>query len=336
MMRSKKEGEMKNIIGVVENATSAHLKGFICIPKNAQLPELTVYVDSKMVGVVSYGEERELPFAVKAYICREFGYVFSRPLVGKHVVSVRTPDRVDIQNSPFLYCSDSLSNCFKNTSEIKAALSQTFVSGDGIEIGALDNPFPLSGDARVKYLDRMESDKLREQYPELLNKNIVNVDIVDDGESLASVSNDSQKFIIASHFFEHAKNPILFLFSCLRVLKVGGIILLVIPDKRHTFDIDRPLTSFDHIDLDYKFGHDAQKHEHFNEIAYFQKKLTGEDAIKEIERMDKSDYSYHWHVWTSNSFLYCISSIVEKYTTDLEIILFLKGKGEFYLVLMKK
>ena len=198
---------MNGIIGIVENCTSVSVTGFVCIPKHSAPPELTVVVNSKLSGTASYGKNRELPLAVQTYYCREFKYAFANPIIGKSVISVKYANNTDLKNSPYLYCSDSLSNFYRNTSEIKAALSQTFISGSGIEIGALDNPFPVVDTVRVTYIDRMKADELREQYPELADKNIVNVDIVDDGESLASLENDSQNFIIASHFFEHAKNP---------------------------------------------------------------------------------------------------------------------------------
>lgn len=326
---------MKNIIGVIESCSSSSISGFVCIPNNAHRPNLDIFIDNIQVGVASYGEQRKLPFAIRSCTCHEFQYVFNQGMAGKRTISVKTVDGKELQNSPYLYCSDSLTNIFKNTTEIKAALSQTFISGKGIEIGALDNPFPATNKTEVKYVDRMNVCELRKQYPELAHKNLVDVDIVTDGESLATIEDDSQNFIIASHFFEHVKNPIKFLLSCARVLNAGGILLLIVPDKRHTFDIDRPLTSIEHIELDYQHGHETQQQQHFNEIVYFQKKLTGEAASKEIERMCNSNYSYHWHVWTSNSFLHCLSSITEKYTKNLETVLFLKGKGECSIVLMK-
>lgn len=326
---------MKNIIGAIEECTSTRIKGFICAPIDTKPPRLFIYLDNSEEGYARYTGEKQLTRPLSSHKCFEFHFEFSKALVQKSIVNVKIDATVDLQNSPYVYCPDSLSNVLKNTGEIKSALSQTFLSGTGLEIGALASPFPLKDGVSIKYVDRMDNAALRMQYPELNQTNLVNVDIIDDGEALSSIDTDSQDFIIACHFFEHAKDPVRFLLSSLRILKHGGILLLVVPDKRHTFDINRPLTSIEHLILDHENGHERQQNEHFQEIVYHQKQMQGEEALQEIERMSKSNYSYHWHVWTSNSFLQCISTLIERYNMSLEVIFFLKGKGEFYIVLMK-
>ena len=61
-------------------------------------------------------------------------------------------------------------------------------------------------------------------------------------ESLATIPDGSQDFVIADHFIEHCQDPISALTIHFRVLKTGGILYMAVPDKRFTFDKDRPVT----------------------------------------------------------------------------------------------
>jgi SAM-dependent methyltransferase len=119
------------------------------------------------------------------------------------------------------------------------AIAARFLRGDGLEIGALHNPLPVPSGARVRYVDRMPVSELERQYPELRGKALVPVDVIDDGERLASVPDASVDFVIANHFLEHCQDPIGALGTMFRAVRPGGIVYLAIPDKRFTFDVDR-------------------------------------------------------------------------------------------------
>ena len=60
----------------------------------------------------------------------------------------------------------------------------------------------------VRYVDRMWTDELRREYPELANWDLTQVDVVDDGEKLATIADESQDFIVANHFLEHTEDPV--------------------------------------------------------------------------------------------------------------------------------
>ena len=82
----------------------------------------------------------------------------------------------------------------------RGAIADIYIKGAGIEIGALHSPLPVPKQAKVKYVDRMSVADLRKHYPEKKTSNLVAVDIVDNGETLAMLANDSQDFVIANHF----------------------------------------------------------------------------------------------------------------------------------------
>ena len=138
------------------------------------------------------------------------------------------------------------SGCHQNVSE-RNRVAEPFIKGKGLEIGALHNPLKVPPGVQVQYLDRMTVEELRAHYPELHSEKLVAVDIVDDGEKLSKVQSATQDFVIANHFLEHCQNPLLAIENMLRVVKAGGILFLAIPDKRYTFDINRPIMPYEHL-----------------------------------------------------------------------------------------
>jgi SAM-dependent methyltransferase len=57
--------------------------------------------------------------------------------------------------------------------------------------------------------------------------------------------------VIACHCLEHIANPIKALLEWKRVLRKGGLLLLVLPNPNHTFDWRRPVTKLEHLREDF-------------------------------------------------------------------------------------
>ena len=183
----------------------------------------------------------------------------------------------------------------------KFEFAKKYLRGEGLEIGALHAPLSVSSRTRVVYVDRLSVSKLREHYPELGGCAFVTPDIIDDGERLEKIQDERFDFVISSHFLEHCKNPILALKNAFRVLKKKGILLLAVPDKRRTFDSSRPITTLEHFWQDYEKGGDQSENEHIEEFARVFS--TQEEKIRsEIKRLQDTQYSIHYHTWTSESF----------------------------------
>ncbi|RJP74878.1 MAG: methyltransferase domain-containing protein [Desulfobacteraceae bacterium] len=215
-------------------------------------------------------------------------------------------------------------------------IADKYLSGNGIEIGALHNPLPVSKNTAVRYVDRMPVSDLKTHYPELARYNLVDIDIVDDGESLHTVKNDTQDFVIANHFIEHCKNPIAAIISMFRVLKSGGIIYLAIPDKRYNFDKIRENTSFDHLAIDHRQGPSVSKKKHFEEWTLSWNQITDpEKAKKRVEYLMGIDYSIHYHVWTSDTFLDFLFCLKKEFLSDFQVLLFLQNEDECITILKK-
>ena len=178
-------------------------------------------------------------------------------------------------------------------------IAETYLRGEGIEIGALHNPLKVPASANIKYVDRLAVAQLRAQYPELNDKKLVEVDILDDGERLLTIPDSSQDFVIANHFVEHCEDPIGAVLAMFRVLKPGAILYLAIPDKRCCFDADRPVTSIDHLMRDHLEGPEWSRWQHFEEWVRLVNKVSDEnEAQKQIAELTKNNYSIHFHTWT--------------------------------------
>ncbi len=180
---------------------------------------------------------------------------------------------------------------------VRLELAEKYIKGAGIEIGALHHPTPVPAAAKVRYIDRMDTPELRRQYPELANLPLVNVDIIDDGQTLSQVADQSQDFVLANHFLEHTENPLLCLKNMLRVLRSGGILFLALPNKDFTFDIDREITPFDHVLRDYREGPAGSRLTHFKEWVTCVQRLKGAVAESRLKELLDMDYSIHFHVW---------------------------------------
>jgi len=199
----------------------------------------------------------------------------------------------------------------------RAVLSHAFVHGMGIEIGALHNPLPVSQEVHVIHVDRMSRSDLRAAYPELRGQELVDIDILDDGESLSSFEPSSQDFIIANHFIEHCQDPIQTLKTFVRVLRPGGFIYMAIPNMQYTFDCNREQTSLTHIIYDHVNGPGASRLQHFREWVTLVEPQFGcvysGDAVEvRVHELMREDYSINFHTFVPESvdalLAYCVDT----------------------------
>lgn len=124
--------------------------------------------------------------------------------------------------------------------------------GEGLEIGPLMWPVVTKDQGRVTYVDWTDTATLRGKYagsgvvdPAL----IVEVDAIWGEKTLAQAVGEGRRFdyAIASHVIEHVPDLIAWLNEIVEVLKPGGQIRLVVPDKRFTFDFFRRETELSDI-----------------------------------------------------------------------------------------
>jgi len=217
--------------------------------------------------------------------------------------------------------------------DARQLLALRYLRGYGIEIGALVGPLPVPRGTHVRYVDRMSVPELRQQYPELAGLALIEPDVVDDGERLDMFADASLDFVAASHFIEHCQNPIGTIRRHLRKLREGGVLFLVVPDMRATFDAERAPTSVEHLVRDDREGPEWSRAAHYWEWVTQAQKVA-EDVEATIARLSAQDYSIHFHVWTPDTFL----ELLEHCRGDgmpFELQAFERADAEFVVVLRK-
>jgi predicted SAM-dependent methyltransferase len=211
-----------------------------------------------------------------------------------------------------------------------------FLQGSGLEIGALHSPQAVPAGCRVTYVDRFDVDGLRRQYQELAGHQLREVHVVDDGERLEKFAAASQDFIIANHFLEHTQDPIGTIKRHLEVLKPGGILFMAVPDKRKTFDIDRPVTPLEHLYRDHEEGPAWSYMDHMREYVTLVDHLTGEAVEAHVKLLVDVQYSIHFHVWTQNELLEMLVDIRRRLALPFDIETVVPHGNESIVVLRKR
>lgn len=171
-----------------------------------------------------------------------------------------------------------------------------YFSGTGLEIGALNEPFPVNAGVKVIYSDILNTEQIDALCPEGIHP-----DMISDSESFPSVNDNSFDFIIANHVLEHLTNPIRALIEWFRILKDEGYLFITIPDKRFTFDRYRQRTKLSHLIDDYKSTQNRSdlNFPHLKEWAIHveKKKVGSEEYLAWISKQKYKGYSVHNHVW---------------------------------------
>jgi predicted SAM-dependent methyltransferase len=217
----------------------------------------------------------------------------------------------------------------------RSTLASRYLRGSGIEIGALHNPMGVPAGCKVSYVDRMNVHDLRQQYPELIDKPLVDVDVIDDGEKLLTFGASSQDFIIANHFLEHTQDPIGTIKRHLEVLRPGGIVCMAVPDKRETFDYKRPVTPLEHLYRDHHEGPTWSYMDHVREWVGLVGDLSGEALHKEVREVVDKQYSIHYHVWTQNELLEFLVDIRRRLFLPFDVVA-ISLNGYESIVILKK
>lgn len=89
---------------------------------------------------------------------------------------------------------------------------------------------------------------------------------VADATDLSGIDTASYEFLLSSNCLEHVANPLKAINEWVRVVKQGGHLLLVLPNKASNFDHRRPVTDFKHILEDYTSDIGEDDLTHLDEI----------------------------------------------------------------------
>ena len=123
--------------------------------------------------------------------------------------------------------------------------------GPFLEVGPLDSPLLEKAAHSVHYLDYLSTADLRGKYehdPNVDQSRIVEIDFVSGGNMVSAVPSGLRfAGIVASHVVEHVPDLIGWLAQARELLVPGGILSLVVPDKRYTFDRARDVSTLGEV-----------------------------------------------------------------------------------------
>jgi len=92
---------------------------------------------------------------------------------------------------------------------------------------------------------------------------------ISDGTDLSIIQDESYDFVLSSNCLEHIANPLKALSEWKRILRDGGALILVLPNKLSNPDHNRSITSFDHIHEDFNRNTTEDDLTHLDEILRF-------------------------------------------------------------------
>ncbi len=93
--------------------------------------------------------------------------------------------------------------------------------------------------------------RLKDGSPFLWNNQPKGKQYIRDAVDLNGIPNEFYDFVLASHTIEHIANPFKALLEWLRILRPGGLLLIIAPFKDVTFDHKRNIDRLEHLINDY-------------------------------------------------------------------------------------
>jgi SAM-dependent methyltransferase len=198
--------------------------------------------------------------------------------------------------------------------------------GVGIELGPGHVPFPVPEGVTVRYVDRWQPEDNRSLFPELGDEPgfpVPDVVVNLDTDRLSAFADQSQDFVIASHVLEHMANPLAMLVDIYRVLKPGGLLVLLLPDRHETFDREREPTPLLHLVDEYRRDVRVVDDAHIIDFMVgtraLTKEITGDARDMRLFSDDQlaaqidlhRQRSIHVHVWDLDEF-----SVVMRYGAE--------------------
>jgi hypothetical protein len=132
---------------------------------------------------------------------------------------------------------------------LKALVSIDPKTQTGLGIGPLARPL-VRKPSPIFYLDRLPTDELRAYFAGqgLDPSTVVDVDFVCDEQHIfESVKGLQFDYVLASHIVEHVPDLIGWLQGISSILRPQGVLSLIVPDRRYTFDILRRETTIKQV-----------------------------------------------------------------------------------------
>jgi|GEM_PF-2683531 len=124
-----------------------------------------------------------------------------------------------------------------------------------------------------------------------------------DATDLSGFLDKEFDFITSSHTLEHLSNPIKALLEWVRVVKDGGHLYIVLPNKEYSSDHYRTLTSLKHLQEDHQQNTSLRDLTHAQEVGH-------QAPWWSMDHYQPQEAPYvHMHTWNMGSFLELLRSL---------------------------
>ena len=200
------------------------------------------------------------------------------------------------------------------------------LTGSVLEIGPGHVPYPVGAGASVRYADRPIEGGRDLNFPELVGEpwgppSDLAVDLDVDG--LTAIEDASLDAVVASHVLEHVAAPIAALAEFERVLRPGGRTVLVVPERRQTFDASRAATPLAHLLAEHAAGVREVSDDHIRDFCaavHALPRFHPEEMAHwhDPDRLDAEMYarhrrrSIHVHVWSAEEMAATIAGLTAR------------------------
>jgi len=155
-----------------------------------------------------------------------------------------------------------------------------------------------------------------------------------EATDLNDIKDESYDFLLSSHMIEHTANPIKALKEWIRVVKVDGQLILLVPHKEGTFDHNRPVTRLEHLLKDYEQDTTEKDLTHLDEILELHDLSMDKEAGTHTEFTTRSKNNFnnrclHQHVFDTNLVLQILDYL------HLEIVS-IEAKAPMHIIAIAK
>jgi SAM-dependent methyltransferase len=180
----------------------------------------------------------------------------------------------------------------------------------------------------VCYVDRWNPDESRALFGELPGADFIQPDVVCnlDEDLLRAFADASQDFVICSHVLEHLANPLALLGDAYRVLRPSGVMLILLPDRHHTYDRTRTPTPLGHVVADYQAGVTEVETAHIEDCLL----NADQDTVRAWREASSEDRialvnlhrqrSIHVHCWDEPEFSSLLCYAIERLGQTWELV----------------
>lgn len=191
---------------------------------------------------------------------------------------------------------------------------ELFYNKCGIEIGGpsafFNNEVPIY--IQIKSLDGVNFSSSTIWEGELLEgenykygKGKIGYQFICDAVNLDKIGSAKYDFVLSCNNLEHIANPFKALTEWLRIIKPGGLLFLVLPNKNNNFDHNRSITTMVHLLEDFNNNISEEDLTHLNEILTLHDLSMDPQAgdFDNFKRRSVSNYQnrcLHHHVYDMN------------------------------------